>query len=233
VQTPEVIAFDDSLTMLPVPFAIIRRIRQSTTLYGRGSRDVSLPEAWKAVGREVALVHQVRQGSSLLVQLREFRQSSGVDPLPWVDGLVERGALGAEDDGWLQGLLDSLASRALADVPLTLCHGDINASNVLVSTRSGRFLSLIDWAGAGWLDPVWDFAGVSLDAVPFMLAGHREVAPMPQDHTAEARIFWCQAQTRLSAAREDASEDGARDQLVRHLAHLRRYVERVGLQKRP
>lgn len=229
VKTPEVVAFDDSLTILPVPFAIIQRIQQSRPLEGRGVQSRRSQAAWRAVGREVARVHHVKYGSTLPVKLREFRQSPDVDPRPWVDALAGRGALETGDASWLLDMLDTLASRACVEIPLALCHGDINASNVLVSTRTGIFMSLIDWAGAGWLDPVWDFSAVSLDVVPVMLAGHREIASIPVDETAEARIFWCQAQTRLLSAVETTSEEESRRRLTRDVSQLRRYAKHVGL----
>src|SRR5262249_19074523 len=42
-----------------------------------------------------------------------------------------------------------------------------------------------------------DFAGVPSRAVPFMLAGHREIAPLDADQTAEARIVWRHLQLAL------------------------------------
>jgi hypothetical protein len=59
------------------------------------------------------------------------------------------------------------------------------------------YLALIDWGSAGWGDPAWDFAGVPLRAVPWMLAGYRQVAPLDGDETAEARILWRHLQLAL------------------------------------
>jgi len=42
-----------------------------------------------------------------------------------------------------------------------------------------------------------DFAGVPLRAVPTMLAGYRELTPLPEDDTAESRILWRHLQISL------------------------------------
>lgn len=59
------------------------------------------------------------------------------------------------------------------------------------------YLALLDWGAATWGDPAWDFAGVPLRAVPFMLEGHREIAPLDDDETAEARVLWRRLQIAL------------------------------------
>ena len=59
------------------------------------------------------------------------------------------------------------------------------------------YLALIDWGACGWGDAAHDFAGIPLRAVPFMLEGYREVAPLPEDETAEARILWRHLQIAL------------------------------------
>lgn len=200
VATPELVALDETRELLPVPYAVLRRIGDAVPLE-RHDRSDGAVVAWREVGRELALVHAVRDADRMPVSLRSFRQTPEVDPRPWVDELRERGALAATDARWLHRLLDELAPAALADVPLALCHGDVNAANILVDGASGAFRALIDWAGAGWLDPAWDLAGVPLAAVPHLLAGHREVAPLPGDATAAARALWCQLQMRLSIAR--------------------------------
>ncbi len=160
--------------------------------------------------------------------LREFRQSPQVDPRPWVDELRDRGILAHADAAWLHDLLERLATATLADAPLCLCHGDVNASNVMVDARTGEYRALVDWAGAGWLDPVWDFAGVALDVVPSMLAGRRSAAPLPEDGTAEVRILWCQIQTRLYVALGMVDEPAAISRIASSLTQVRGYASSLG-----
>lgn len=229
VQTPELIGFDDSRDIVPVPFAVFRRVEGAESLHRLARDPDSVREAWEEVGRQLARVHGVREEADGPLELRTFRQTPDLDPRPWVEELRSTGSMDEADARWLRTLLDELAPSALDDVPLTLCHGDVNAANVLVDERSHRFEALIDWSGAGWLDPAWDFAGVSLDTVPFMLAGHRSVASLPMDHTAEARICWCQVQTRLFGVRKQASPETARKQLDRHVKQIRHFAKSADL----
>ena len=70
-------------------------------------------------------------------------------------------------------------------------------TNVMVRPDLPTYLALIDWGACGWGDAAHDFAGIPLRAVPFMLEGYREVAPLPEDETAEARILWRHLQISL------------------------------------
>jgi hypothetical protein len=229
VMTPALIAFDDSLEILPVPFAVFERVHRAVTLDVRRDAGRSVEEGWEEVGRQIARVHGVRDREDLPIALRTFRQSPEVDPRPWVAEVHEAGVLDEPDVRWLHRLLDALAPEALADIPLVLCHGDVNAANVLVDQDSGRFRALIDWAGAGWLDPVWDFAGVSLDVVPALLAGHRSVAPLVEDGSAEARLCWCQVQIRFHGLRGALADASTREVLARHLGQIHRFARIAGL----
>src|SRR5439155_20941563 len=98
--------------------------------------------------------------------------------------------------------LDGLAPAALAPVPRRFMHGDTQATNLLVSTDllsadRLRYEAIIDWGSAALGDAALDFAGVPLRAVPHMLAGHREVAPLDGDETMEARVVWRHLQLAL------------------------------------
>jgi hypothetical protein len=185
--------------------------------------------AWFAVGQHLARIHQVPEDSPLPIPLRTFRQTPEVDPRPWVGALRTRGLLTRTDADWLARLLDHLAPAALEGETLTLCHGDVNAANVLVDGETGAFRALIDLAGAGWLDPAWDGAAVPLAIVPHLLAGHRSVAGFPGDASAEHRILWCQLQTRLHAANATSDDAAARRVLVHDMAQIRAFVATTDL----
>lgn len=229
VQVSELITFDDSREILPVPYAVFRRIEHSVPLDRLNGDPSAGRAAWEEVGRQLAIVHRLVDPATVPIELRVFRQSPDVDPRPWVAEFQKSGIMNTNDAHWLRELLDRLAPAALDEGPVTLCHGDVNAANILVHERSHRFAALIDWAGAGWLDPVWDFAGVSLDIVPFLLAGHRSVAPLPSDHSAEARICWCQVQTRLYPIRGAAPSGPLQYQIGRHIEQVRRFARTAGL----
>ncbi len=57
---------------------------------------------------------------------------------------------------------------------------------------------MIDWGCARLDDPVADFLAMPIAAVPLLLAGHREIAPLPDDDHAEARIRWRRLQLLLA-----------------------------------
>jgi len=223
VRTPELLALDGSLEIVPVPCALYRRVPDAETLSNDGHPRTS-QEAWWETGRQRAIVHSVLDQDEFPFHLRAFRQTPEVDPRPWVEAIQEQGKLAAADATWLVTLLDHLAPIVFGSDAVALCHGDVNAANILVHSDTGVFLALIDWAGAGWLDPVWDFVGVPLAAVPFLLASHRSVASLPDDHSAEARVFWCQAQTRLHTALQAGRVGNQPVNLDRDIRDLRRFA---------
>jgi hypothetical protein len=71
----------------------------------------------------------------------------------------------------------------------------------MVGGNPPRYAMLMDWGSAGPGDAAHDFAGMPLGAVPFMLDGHRELAPLDEDTTAEGRIVWRHLQLGLWLAR--------------------------------
>lgn len=228
VAAPALVAFNEARDILPVPYAVFRCIGDGATLATRPSGQ-STTRAWQEVGRQLARVHDVGEPAAVPIVLRTFRQTPEVDPRPWVAELHRTGLFTAADAHWLGDMLDAIAPAALADVPPVLCHGDVNAANVLVDGASGCFLALIDWSGAGWLDPAWDFAGVAFDAVPALLAGHRQVAPLVSDGTAEVRILWCQIQLRLHGLRGVPADVAAEATMRRHLDGIRRFARDAGI----
>jgi aminoglycoside phosphotransferase (APT) family kinase protein len=223
VETPEPLALDESLAIVPSPFALYRRVPDAEPISSIGNARTS-EEAWRETGRQLARVHQVLDRDRVPFHLRSFHQTPEFDPRPWVEALRANAHMSAADASWLLARLDNLAPLAFGSAAESLCHGDVNAANILIHEATGAFLAIIDWAGAGWLDPVWDFVGVPLPAVPFLLAGNRSVAPLPDDHNAEARVFWCQAQTRLHAALGDAERGIQPVNLDRDIRHLRRFA---------
>ena len=227
IPTQELLILDESRETLAVPFSIFRRVQPAVSLDRFAGHPDQVTRAWEAAGRHRAIVHRMTSDADVPVPLRTFRQSAELDPRPWAEELHAAGMLDDADAHWLLDLLNELASKVLASEPRTLCHGDVNAANVLVHPASGQFLALIDWAGVGWLDPAWDFAGVSLDIVPSLLAGHRSIDPLPDDHCAEARICWNQVQMRLFLARSGG--DKTKRRLERDMEQIRRFTAAAGL----
>ena len=199
VRTPRILTFDDSLELLPVPYTIYERVRCETLgLLDRDPADAS--GAWRELGSDLALLHTrvAPVGPVAGLKLEEMP-----DPRPWPDELAADGHFTATEARWLSGWLERLAPAAVGPVPRRFLHGDSQATNVMVRAGSLDYVAVLDWGGSGWGDPAWDFAGVPLRVVPFMLEGYRVVAPLDGDETVEARILWRHLQLSLYLLRRE------------------------------
>jgi aminoglycoside phosphotransferase (APT) family kinase protein len=193
VRTPALVAFDDSLDLLPVPYAIYERVHgEALGLLDLGPADT--PRVWQDVGHDLAILHE---GVGEHGPVAGLECEPLPDPRPMPDELVSAGHFTSEEAHWLSGWLDLLAPLTLAPLPRRFRHGDLQTTNVMVHPDPPAYLALIDWGACGWGDAAHDFAGIPLRAVPFMLEGYRGVAPLPEDETAEARILWRHLQIAL------------------------------------
>ncbi|MGN6031382.1 MAG: phosphotransferase family protein [Thermomicrobiales bacterium] len=229
IAVPALRVLDETGDIGEVPVAIYDRVAHAIPLSQASARGGMFGSTWEAVGRQIARIHAVAPGTRLPVGVRTFRQTPSVDPHLWVNALRARVTITANDADWLDALIDQLSRHLPNQEPIALCHGDLNATNVLVDERTGAFRALIDFAGAGWLDPAWDFAGVAMTAIPHLLVGHRSLAPVADDRSAEARICWCQLQTRLFAASITGDDGDARRKVTADLAQIRTFVARYDL----
>lgn len=194
VRTPRILVLDERRDLVPVPYAILERVPGEP--YSRHGWAIAAAAAiWRELGHDLALLHAGvgRSGPAGGLPANDTFD----DPRPWLDGLVTDGLIGPQDAAWLRRVIDDLAPLACTPEPRTFCHGDVNADNILIDPPARQYLALIDWDGAGWMDPAWDFVPVPLRAVPFMLEGYRQVGRVPGDETAEARILWHHVQYRL------------------------------------
>jgi aminoglycoside phosphotransferase (APT) family kinase protein len=194
VRTPRLVDFDDGRELLSVPFLVYERVR-GEPLGGLDLEPACTPEVWRAVGRDLALVHTRIAAEGPIAELEI--EVLDDDPRLLAEEVAMEGQFTALEARWLTRWLDELAPVALAPGPERLLHGDVQATNVMVDPGSLEYLALIDWGAAGWGDPAQDFAGLPLRAVPWALAGHREVAPVDGDETVEARILWRHLQLAL------------------------------------
>src|SRR5215212_10100763 len=193
VRRPALVAVDTSMELLPVACAIYERVHGETLgALHLGPEDT--PGVWHDVGRDLARLHQ---GVGEHGPVANLECESLPDPRPMPGELASAGYFTAEEARWLSGWLDLLAPFALAPLPKRFRHGDLQTTNDMVHPDPSTYLALIDWGACGWGDAAHDFAGIPLRAVPFMLAGYREVAPLTEDDTAEARILWRHLQMAL------------------------------------
>ncbi|HEY7122329.1 MAG TPA: aminoglycoside phosphotransferase family protein [Ktedonobacterales bacterium] len=185
VHTPAILLFDDTCDLLPVPYTLYERAPGETL----GLLDLepeATPNVWRALGRDLARLHT--SITPALLPPEEVGQCDDLRAAPRT--LAEAGLFTRMEARWLERLLDRLAPYALVDLPQRFLHGDSQSTNMMVEPGSLEYLAVLDWGSSGWGDVAWDFLGIPLRAVPFMLEGHREISPLDEDETAEARILW-------------------------------------------
>ena len=197
IRTPELIAFDDSPELLPMPYSIYKRIHGATLgLLDREPEDT--PDLWREIGRDLARLHCRVADEG---RLSAIECETVPDPRVLVEEIAQEGYITAIEARWLMRWLDRLAPAASAALPRRFLHGDLQTTNIMVEADSLAYLALLDWGSAGWGDPGWDFAGVPLRAAPWLLAGHRDIAPLDDDQAAEARVLWRHLQLALLVLR--------------------------------
>ncbi|HEX8222024.1 MAG TPA: aminoglycoside phosphotransferase family protein [Chloroflexia bacterium] len=187
VRTPEILVYDDTRELLPMPYALLQRV-PGEPLSKQEFEPGEIPQVWRELGHDLALLHHgvPRHGPAGQLKPGDVQ----VDPRPWLEELAIQGLLSPVEAEWLRRWLDELQPLVNTGEQVAFCHGDVNADNVLVRPVALEYLALLDWDGAGWMDPAWDFVPLPLRAVPWVLQGYREVAEVPGESTAEARILW-------------------------------------------
>jgi len=187
VRTPSLVALDDTRVLLPVPYAIYERV-PGQTLASVELDPAHAAPVWRELGHDLASVHGVTV--DLLPE-----QEALPDPRELLEPRAHEGWFTGAEARWLNSWLDRLALLAPPPAGRCVLHGDSQATNVMVQTNPVAYRAVIDWGSAAWGDAANDFAGVPLRAVPFMLEGHRDLAPL--EPGIEARIVWRHLQLAL------------------------------------
>ena len=198
VLTPWLLAFDDSGALLDRPFSLWERV-EGETLGLWAPAPHSVPGVWREVGRQLAILHT--------------RVTHCPDPKDYLDRPGRDLELGARLEalrvaGRLEGpvlrevggLIDELWPAAITAARTCFLHNDVHEMNVMC--RGDSLRALLDWGDAGWGDPTVEFAQVPLVAVPYVLAGYRELAPELLGDAPEARIVWDKVGHGLEAMEE-------------------------------
>ena len=193
VRTPALVAYDDACDLLPVPYLVVERVR------GRALSELDVDpgetrDVWREVGRDLARLHTRADPAGPVGELWVR-----ADPRALAEQRAADGWFTAMEARWLGAWLERLAAAALPGPAVQrLLHRDPQATNVFIERGSTAYVAILDWGCAGLGDPAWDCFGMPLRAVPFVLEGHREVAPLDGDDTAEARILWRHVQWSLA-----------------------------------
>ena len=183
VLTPELRVFDDSLSILPVPYSLYQKI-DGLNLESLQRDPAENAEVWRQVARELVKVHHLPDPAAVQgLQIEDVGS-----PEDWIEGFAQEGYFTLEEAKWLQGWVARLKPHVLPPEHHTFRHGDMQGTNVMVH-RDGRLAGLIDWGACGWGDPANDLVGIPLQASAIMLEAYREIQPLVDDETAEARIL--------------------------------------------
>ncbi|MER7131813.1 phosphotransferase family protein [Streptosporangium saharense] len=191
VRTPEVVAFDDTCSVVEVPYMVLTRTR-GVDLSRLEPPTADMEHLFREVGRELGKLHRLSRTTT--PALAGVPVENGVvDPWALTGRLLEQGWIDAEAARWLTSWFDRLSVRLPTSPPMVLVHGDIAPQNLLVSPRTARLNGIVDWGDAEWADPAVDFAKMPLTGVPAMLDGYRRETgqePSTSTPTWEARVLW-------------------------------------------
>jgi aminoglycoside phosphotransferase (APT) family kinase protein len=161
VRTPPLVAYDDSLDLLPVPYLLVARV-PGRDVESRGVDPADVAEALRAVGRDLALTHAIEEpGPS---------RPAAPDGHQLIEERTTEGWLSSYEASWLHRWLDELERPATS---ARFLHGDVQLSNVIVDDDLAH-VALLDWGCAVPGDPVIDFLPLPLRGVSPLLAGYRE-----------------------------------------------------------
>lgn len=178
VRTPPVHVFDESLTVLDVPFTIVARVH-GTDL----STEPFEHPGYEQVGRELAKLHAADLGTSDHPWLRQPR---GPDAEQLFDRVIQSGLLHTAAITWIESLCEQLDRTITSDVaPRVFIHGDVKPDNIMIEPTGD--VQLIDWGDAGQGDPAYDFQSLPMRSIETTLRGYRSIRN--DDPTLEARII--------------------------------------------
>ena len=187
VTTPGLVAFDESREVLPVPYLIVERVDGIDAEQRQLSAEQT-DAMWHLIGRDLARLHAAVVPTAGNAAATPDHAFAFADPRTAIEDRQREGWISAHEARWIAGWLDALAPDGAAPQAPCIVHGDLQMSNVLLSDTGSA--TLIDWGCARLDDPVADFLAMPMAAVPPLLAGHREISPLPDDDRAEARILW-------------------------------------------
>jgi len=198
ILTPQLIAFDNSRTLMDLPFSLWERVHGETL----GLSDLTgniRDDIWREVGQQIARLHD---------RVRSCNDPNGYLDTPTralkLDLALQRFADAERGNHDLvhgiECLISDLSPFVAWDGPNCFVHNDVHQCNVMCG-RQGGLLALIDWGDAGWGDPALDFAAVPLDSISAALEGYgarQRLGVHP-----EARIIW----DHLDCALDEAIDD--------------------------
>ena len=196
VRTPELLAFDDSLELLPTPYGVFERAVGQTL----GLLELPLSAAgdvWREVGRNIARLHAGIDDMGLIAALPNASLETAQP-----DDLEIAGYFTKSEANWFTTWLERLDDLSGSSQARRFIHADLQATNIIVSYQPGEdeasFVALLDWGASGWGDPAADLAGVPTRALPYVVDGYSEVAEL--DESLAPRVMACHVRATLASA---------------------------------
>ncbi|MFC7587294.1 phosphotransferase family protein [Nonomuraea antimicrobica] len=146
VRTPRVVAFDDTCSVVDVPYMVLTRAR------GADLARLDLPPSdtdrvFRQAGRELAKLHRLSPDTTPALPAipTDDDATDATDPWALTDRLLMEGWLDTETARWLSGWFDRLSKQLPASPPLVLVHGDLAPQNLLVSPKPAQLNGIVDW----------------------------------------------------------------------------------------
>ncbi|MFF4415616.1 phosphotransferase family protein [Streptosporangium sp. NPDC001559] len=211
VRTPEVIAFDDTCSVVDVPYMVLTRTR-GVDLAGLEPPVADAEHLFRDVGRELGKLHWLSPDTA--PALTDVPVDNDVtDPWALIDRLLQDGWIDAETARWLTGWFDRLSPHLPTNPPMVLVHGDVAPQNLLVSPKTNQLNGIVDWGDAAWADPAVDFAKMPLTGIPAMLDGYRQQTGQETSTSAptwEARVLWFHLTWALGRLKDPVPRPGER-----------------------
>lgn len=203
VLTPQLIAFDDTRTLVDRPFSLWERVHGETLGLTKLTRP-QMTDVWRSVGRELAKLHlRVLECADPNGYLDQPARDQDIGAV--LSRLVDAGRVDIDMARRIERMAEELHPRLTEVIDTRFIHNDVHPMNVMCSS-SGALLAIIDWGDAGWGDPSLDFTAIPFDDIPSALEGYEAEAPGRLGRDPKARFAW----NKLLDAMDDLWETPAR-----------------------
>ncbi len=184
IKTPDLICFDDSLSIINKTYSIWERIHGLTL--GEIKNYLHYYNTWKEIGFELGKLH--------------INIKSCNDPKGWLDNpetfreytkeMILQSLVDSNSKSiYLLKLIESKYTNEILSNKKCFVHGDTNKYNFLCK-ESDQLLSVIDWGDSGWGDPAIDFYMIPIEVLDNVLEGYIEIAAINIDFAFIYRIIF-------------------------------------------
>ena len=196
IQTPNLVAFDHDLDIVPRLVTIYDRVPGVPL-----SKVESLPDPeafFTSLGREIRRFHD---------RITEVDDpDERLDPQWTINMDAFRETLSREFPEALAILPPGLTFKN--EEPGVFCHQDLHADNIMV--HEGKLAAIIDWGDAGWADRSVDFRWTPARYLSAMFEGYGEISPSSKVNIAIHlldQLLYSQRESRSYGVFGDSTKD--------------------------